>query len=60
MNSPMIASGSPMNTTRQRATDNCCKHMYPRLHFSCTSRGLLVEQKIACDCSFSQRGNSTN
>jgi hypothetical protein len=50
----------PDEHKRQRATDNCCKHMYPRLHFSCTSRGLLVEQKIACDCSFSQRGNSTN
>jgi len=30
---------------RQRATDNCCKHRYPRLHFSCTSRRRLVEQK---------------
>jgi hypothetical protein len=29
---------------RQRATDDCCKHMYPRLHFSCTSRRRLVER----------------
>jgi hypothetical protein len=38
----------PDEHKRQRATDNCCKHMYPRPHFSCTWRGRLVERKKSC------------
>lgn len=60
MNSPMIASGSPMNTSANAPPTIVANICIPDFTFLALRAGGLSSKKIVCGCSFSQGGNSTN
>jgi hypothetical protein len=60
MNSPMIASGSPTNTTASAPPTIVANIGIPDFTFLALHAGGLSSRKIVCRCPFLQRGNSTN